>query len=323
MITSRPNDDEERHRREEKVTLENSIKTNRRAVLVVNARSRRGARYYSEAKRRLVEKGWTLDAAYPVHRPERLPEIVRQAISQGHKFIIVGGGDGTISSVVDHFAYTDVVFGILPLGTANSFARHLSIPLQLDAAVDVLSRGKLVDINLGRINADYFANGAAIGLPAILARNTPHGLKRAIGRAGYLVVASVRFLRYQSFQCALTYAGRSASFDAVEVRIANGGYQGGILVAEGASVESRDLLIQVIKGRSKWKLAKVWAARFGLASSGTEDIEVIRTPDILIDTVPRQYVSIDGEAVTQTPIRASVAREALWLMVPADRRDLA
>ncbi len=138
MITSRPNDDEEHHRREEKVTLENSIKTNRRAVLVVNARSRRGARYYSEAKRRLVEKGWTLDAAYPVHRPERLPEIVRQAISQGHKFIIIGGGDGTISSVVDHFAYTDVVFGILPLGTANSFARHLSIPLQLDAAVDVL-----------------------------------------------------------------------------------------------------------------------------------------------------------------------------------------
>src|SRR5207245_1915817 len=47
MITSRPNDDEEHHRREEKVTLENSIKTNRRAVLVVNARSRRGARYYS------------------------------------------------------------------------------------------------------------------------------------------------------------------------------------------------------------------------------------------------------------------------------------
>lgn len=177
MTSGQSTDDEEHHRGEEKAALEHGIKTNRRAVLVVNTRSRRGAGHYSEAKRRLVEKGWTLDAAYPVRHPERMPEIVREAITRGHKFIIIGGGDGTISSVVDHFAYADVVFGILPLGTANSFARMLSIPLQLDAAVDVLSQGKLVDINLGKINDDYFANGAAIGLPAILARSTPHSLQ--------------------------------------------------------------------------------------------------------------------------------------------------
>ena len=93
-------------------------------------------------------------------------------------------------------------------------------------------------------------------------------------------------------------------------------------MAEEASVESRDLVIQVIKGPSKWKLAKAWAARFGLATSRPEDIEIIRAPDLLIDTVPQHYVSIDGEAVTQTPIRASVAHQALWLMVPAHRRDL-
>ena len=94
-------------RSQEKALLEREIKSSRRAVLVVNTRSRRGARYYSEAKRRLADGGFTLDAAYPVRHAERLPEIVREAITQGHKFIIIGGGDGTISSVVDHFAYAN------------------------------------------------------------------------------------------------------------------------------------------------------------------------------------------------------------------------
>jgi diacylglycerol kinase family enzyme len=75
-----------------------------------------------------------------VRDPDRLPEAVRKVISKGCKQVIVGGGDGTISSVVDDFAYRDVVFGLLPLGTANSFARTLGIPLTVAKAVDVIVR---------------------------------------------------------------------------------------------------------------------------------------------------------------------------------------
>jgi diacylglycerol kinase family enzyme len=42
----------------------------------------------------------------------------------------------------------------------------------------------------------------------------------------------------------------------------------------------------------------------------------------VVETEPRQYVSIDGEAVAQTPIRVSVGREALRIMVPQERDDL-
>src|SRR6476659_4056055 len=96
-------------RRPEVAALEQEIKQGRRAVLVVNTRSRHGARAYSEAKRLLAEGGITLDAAYPVRNAERLQAIVREEIAKGRKFIILGGGDGTISSVVDHFAYASVV----------------------------------------------------------------------------------------------------------------------------------------------------------------------------------------------------------------------
>ena len=129
-------------RRVETIALEQEINRSRHAVLVVNTRSRHGARAYSEAKRRLAEAGMALDAAYPVRDAERLPEIVREEIAKGRKFIIIGGGDGTISSVVDHFAYTSVVFGVLPLGTANSFARTLGIPLDLRAQSMSWSTGR-------------------------------------------------------------------------------------------------------------------------------------------------------------------------------------
>src|SRR5437764_2429024 len=117
--------------RPEKIRMEKEIKPSRHAVLVVNTRSRYGAHAYSEAKRLLTDAGIVLDAAYPVRNAERLHVIVREEIAKGREFIILGGGDGTISSVVDHFAYTRVVFGVLPLGTANSFARTLGIPLDL------------------------------------------------------------------------------------------------------------------------------------------------------------------------------------------------
>ena len=182
-------------RRVEKITLEQEIKRSRHAVLVVNTRSRHGAHAYSEAKRLLVEAGIALDAAYPVRNAERLHEIVQEEIAKGRKFIILGGGDGTISSVVDHFAYTSVVFGVLPLGTANSFARTLGIPLDLAGAIDVLVNGKVANIDLAKINEDYFANGSSIGMPAIVGQATPHSLKKWLGRGAYGLGVQVHALR--------------------------------------------------------------------------------------------------------------------------------
>lgn len=302
--------------RPEKIALEQEIKRSRHAVLVVNTRSRHGARAYSEAKRLLAEGGITLDAAYPVRNAERLQAIVREEISKGRKFIILGGGDGTISSVVDHFAYASVVFGVLPLGTANSFARTLGIPLDLAGAIDVLVNGKVANIDLAKINEDYFANGSSIGMPAIVGQATPHGLKKWLGRGAYGLVAAYKFMRFAPFRCIVTVNGQQTSFQAFDVLIASGGYQGGALVAREAVPYDGKIVVRILKGPSKWALAKKWARIALGVPFGPSDLEVIRVPELTIDAVPQQYVAVDGEVITQTPIRVSVAREALHLMAP-------
>ena len=311
-------------RRAEKAALEREIKESRRAVLVVNTRSRHGGRAYSEAKRLLAEAGITLDAAYPVRNADRLPEIARNEIGKGRKFIIIGGGDGSISSVVDHFAYASVVFGVLPLGTANSFARTLGIPLDLPGAIDVLVNGKVADVDLGKIDEDYFANGSSIGMPAIVGRATPHTLKRWLGRGAYGLVAAIKFIRYAPFRCILTIDGHQTTFQAFDVMIASGGYQGGVLVARDARPNDGKLVIRILKGPSKWALVKKWARLTLHLPFAPSDLEVLRVPELTIDTVPKQYVAVDGEVIAETPIRVSVARRALLLMTPrgfAERDD--
>jgi hypothetical protein len=83
----------------EKAALHHEIKAQRRAVLIVNTLSRRVARFYAHAKAGPIAAGLTRDATCPVRHAERVHEVAREAIAHGHRFIIVGGGDGSISSV--------------------------------------------------------------------------------------------------------------------------------------------------------------------------------------------------------------------------------
>jgi YegS/Rv2252/BmrU family lipid kinase len=318
-VAARPVDDGAGQRKQR---LEAALRGDKRAVLVVNTQSRSGRRLFRDARRLLVERGLRLDATFAVRDPSRLPDIIRAALADGQRFVIIGGGDGTLSSVVDFLAHRDVVLGILPIGTANSFARSLGLPLDLVGAVDVVAAGKVADVDLGMINDDYFANAAAIGLATSIAREISPGLKRRLGRVGYLLVAGARLLRHGPFHCTVRSRDRTIAFDALEVRLANGSYQGGVQVADDAHVESHDLVVQSITGRSRWSILTFWArAILGMKAQGS-DVEVLRATELTLETDPRQYVSIDGEPLVQTPIRARVARQALFVTVPREREDI-
>jgi YegS/Rv2252/BmrU family lipid kinase len=315
---------DEATRTRQKADLQDWIQRERRAAIIINTQSRQGEKLHAEAVRRLSEAGLHLEAQYPIRDASRVPEVVAHTLSQGHRFVIVGGGDGTISSVVDLFAYKDVAFGLLPLGTANSFARTLSIPLDLAGAVHVLTSGKVVDVDLGQIDGDYFANAASIGLPATIARARPHLLKKVLGRAGYLVVAGARLATFKPFGCTVAFGdGSTKAFDAVvEVRIANGPYKGGLLVAEEAGLESRKLVLHIVKGGSRRRLAAVWAKLAAGMRPNASELESFTAGSFVIGADPKQYVSIDGEAVAQTPIEVKVAKQALRIVVPRERADL-
>jgi len=284
----------------------------KQAVLLVNAHSRRGRRLYRDACRRLTNAGISLIDRQAVRKPKELPDRVAAAVKAGAPMVIVGGGDGSLSSAVDALVGTDVVFALLPLGTANSFARAMDIPLELEGAIEVLATGERRRIDLGVIDGDYYANNATIGLATQIAETIPAGLKRALGRFGYGLWATLQLLKFRPF----TLRVDGESLTVTEVRISNAGYHGGVELIESAGVQTGDIVVQAVTGNGRRHL--LWnylSSTLRLARRGAT-VREFRGSSMRIECDPPQGISIDGEVLARTPVTASVARGVIEVAAP-------
>lgn len=288
----------------------------RQAVLIVNAMSRKGRDLFEEAKAKLAAAGVDMIAAHGLKDPRKLVPTVREALAAGAPMVIVGGGDGSLSMSVDDFVGKDAVFALLPLGTANSFARTMNIPLDLDGAIAVIAGGERRRIDLGMIDGDYFANCAAIGLSPMIAETVPHGLKRVGGRAGYLGWAAWKFLGFRPFRVTIGEGDTAETIDAVELRIANGGYHGGTELVESAEPDSGEIVVQAVIGNAKHRLVTSWAASLMKLRWRKQTLREFRGTALRITTDPPLPISIDGEVLAHTPVTARVARSVIEVAAP-------
>jgi YegS/Rv2252/BmrU family lipid kinase len=290
----------------------------KRAMLVINAASRNGEAIFEEAREKLAAAGLELIDAHVVHNPEVMEPVVKAAIARA-PMVIVGGGDGTLSAVVDHFVGKDTIFAVLPVGTANSFARSLGLPLDIDGAIKVISYGQRKRIDLGVIDGDYFANVAALGMSPLIADTVPNGLKRFLGVIGYVIWAVRVAFKFRPFKLRLTLDdGTAVSCWATEARIANGTHQGGVLLIENAELDSGEMVIQAVTGKSIPGLAWSWFATLFRLRRRDQTVTEWRGRKMTLDTKPRQKISIDGEIGAKTPVVVECARGAIEVAAPRD-----
>ena len=288
----------------------------REAALIVNVHSRKGEALFEQAREKLEAAGVRLAAAHAVRDPERLQDTVRDAVQSGAPMVIVGGGDGSLSGTVDELVGKDCVFGVLPLGTANSFARTLGIPLDLDGAVQVIAQGKRRRIDLGMIDHDYFVNAASLGLSPMIGKTVPHKLKRYLGRIGYLLWAVKCSVGFRAFRLMIDDGKAQRRMWSTEVRILNGPYHGGVELSERADVDSGEIVVQAVVGRSHARLAWDWYAKFFKLRDRDAQTEEFRGQSFRIETQPRQRISVDGEVVARTPATVKIAAGAIDVAVP-------
>jgi YegS/Rv2252/BmrU family lipid kinase len=290
----------------------------KRATLVVNAMSRRGAAAFDEARQKLAAAGVKLIDAHAVQDPEIMEPVIKAAIAKS-PMVIIGGGDGTLSSTVDHFMGSGTVFAVLPLGTANSFARTLGLPLDIDGAIDVIAKGQRKQIDLGVIDGDYFANAAALGLSPLIADTVPHGLKKYLGMVGYLIWAARVAFKFRPFKLRITLDdGTVVKSWATEARIANGRYHGGIELVEDQALDSGDIVIQAVTGKSLWGLAWSWFTTLFKLRQREQTTSEWRGRKMRLEARPAQKISIDGEIAAKTPVMVEVARGAIEVAAPRD-----
>ncbi|WP_294297664.1 YegS/Rv2252/BmrU family lipid kinase [uncultured Sphingomonas sp.] len=287
------------------------------AALIVNAKSRRGQALFDQACKALDTVDFAVDA-HAVEDPRDLEKTVERALAKKPELVVFGGGDGTISGLVDLLVGKNVVLGVLPLGTANSFCRTLGIPLDIPSAVRVLSEGQPKRIDLGMIDDDYFANAATMGIAPKIAETVPHDLKKWLGRAGYLSWAALQYVKFQPFPITIDDGhGHPRVLRAVEVRIANGRFHGGQEMIEDAAVDSGEIVVEVVRGHLRSRLIYNWAANVLRLPQRREKVTVFRGKAIRIDSDKPRAISIDGEVLAKTPVTAKVAPGIIEVMVPA------
>jgi YegS/Rv2252/BmrU family lipid kinase len=290
----------------------------KQAVLIVNAMSRSGADVFDEVRTKLIAAGIDLIEAHAIYNPDDIEPAVRSAVARA-PMVILGGGDGSLSSNVDFFVGHDVVFAFVPLGTANSFAGSLGIPKDVDSAIDVIAHGERKWIDLGLINDDYFVNAAAIGLSPMIAQTVPHKLKRYLGKAGYLIWAFWCALRFRPFKIIIENAdGHTEKFWATEARIANGSHHGGVELIESQKVDSGEIVIQAVTGRSILGLAWSWFATILKLRSRHGTMREFRGTSMKLNTRPHLKISIDGEVCAKTPVTVSIARHVIEIAAPRE-----
>ena len=120
--------------------------------------------------------------------------LVREALEGGYTRLIAGGGDGTLRDICEAMALADTEASLvlLPLGTANDFARAAGVSLEPAQALALLDV-PACPIDLGEVDGQLFLNMATGGFGSQVTANTSEDLKKVLGGAAYLFTGLSRF----------------------------------------------------------------------------------------------------------------------------------
>ncbi len=162
-----------------------------------------------------------------------LPNQGPQWKKRGIDLVVAAGGDGLIGGVTTHIAESGLPLAILPLGTSNDIARSLGIPQDVLAAVELLTDGRFIEIDIGiaqpaeqtphspshhsgklaskeanKQQHGFFAHALTVGLNVEFARQATNiATRKRYGRMTYPFVALEVLRSYAALEMELQFTG--------------------------------------------------------------------------------------------------------------------
>ena len=244
--------------------------------------------------------------------------FAREAAAEGVYAVVAVGGDGTVNEVLNGLAGHDVPLGIVPLGTANDFARQVGIPEDAGHALHLILHGDPVRLDSAELNGRRFLNVSAGGIGAQATAETGAAAKAALGPLAYGLTGLRKLVTLETRQLRFRLPDGEHAHDAVLFAVGNARVSGGGMpVTPLASVNDGLLDLCVIERMGRAELARLaLKVRRGehLDESG---VHYYRAPwvDVLADE-PLD-VNVDGEQLRATELRYRARPGDLRLFLPA------
>ena len=229
--------------------------------------------------------------------------LARAAFRAGCDYIIAAGGDGTLNEVINGIAsphpIRGVRMGIVPLGTANDFARSMKLPVRVENNVDILRAKQTVLVDLVRVTGKrtrYFINVSAGGFSGAVDEKLTPQIKSTWGPLAYLRSAAAALPKLRAYHATVI-------FDDVErwegelynIVIANGQFvAGGLPIAPDASVRDGLLDVLLVPKRPAREMALLTAQMLLGKHLSSDVIPFRRTRKISVKSRPRMWFNVDG-----------------------------
>ncbi len=245
--------------------------------------------------------------------------LARESISKEPFLIISAGGDGTVNEVINGLAGSDTPVALLPLGTTNVLAKELSIPENINGALEAAISKTPQKVSLGRIELidapapviRYFCLMAGIGFDGKTVHDVNTSFKKISGKTAYIFSGLRNFLNYSPNELFLNIDGREYSGYCTIIGKASK-YGGNFMVTPDANLTEPDLYTVIFKGRKRTDLLRYVFGILRGTHLKNDDIVYLKSSNIEI--LGNAHIQIDGDYLGVTPAKISVEKDLVRLV---------
>lgn len=236
---------------------------------------------------------------YNLHKPER---------------ILIAGGDGTIKMVGEALEKQDVIFGILPAGSANGLAVDLNLPSTLEENLEVAFHNHFMEMDMISINGKKSIHLSDLGLNAELVKNYENGSTR--GKLGYAlqVITTLTELE-EPFSAKIEVNNETIECVARMIVIANSQKYGtGVTINPDGVMNDGKFEIVILKNLDLVVFGKIITGNIPVNS---EDVEIISSDKAIITTTSPVSFQIDGEYIgEETKLNIKILPSQMKVAIP-------
>jgi YegS/Rv2252/BmrU family lipid kinase len=244
--------------------------------------------------------------------------IARNKIMEGYSKIIVVGGDGTMNEVINgvfaqgRLQTTEVMLGMISVGTGNDWARMFNIPPDYEGAIQTIKQQKTFIQDAGLVSyrkngkewKRYFINIAGMGFGAkVVERSNRMKEKGKSGPWLYFYNMLLSLVRYKAQKADIEIDGTSYARKIFSLNVGIGKYNGGGMIPLPNAVANDGLYsITLIKKVGKLNLLVNIKRLYNGSIAKHSKVETYMAKSIQIDSSPRLKVETDGETLGHGPV---------------------
>ena len=239
-------------------------------------------------------------------------------IDSSYHHVLIAGGDGTINQVINIMKEKniDLPIAILPLGTANDFAKYFDMPQDVEKACDKILNGEIQSIDICKANDKYFINVFSFGLFTDISQKTPTHLKNTIGKLAYYFNGIKEIPTFKKMNILVNSDPFSYSGNAIIFFAFNGKTAGNINIAYKSDISDGLLDLIIIKGEDiKSTILSVFEFLRGEHLENPKDIIHVKLKsfDVKYDN-PLITTDIDGEPGPGSPVHIECIKDGLKII---------